>query len=488
VLRDLPAREARRRWVPRRPSATVRLVAGLAAAAALIVPTLLPRRDGDRASRSPTPTPVPSSDADAIAVARARNVEAYAREKARLHRDLVGKWVVIAERDPASVEGAYKPVVVGETLDAVAGLALDLPHRFVFRVGEDGDEDVFVSSWYAPRFAGHGIATALGMQVVMHGAVDVSKDGRSASFRGPTPFPRVAFHLAAPDGTASPRNGEATPEVFVGSVGPDLMLTPQDAAELRLARWEVPGTVVVGGVPCRRVRVTASVPAVGASGSVVACVPDVPAADLVQASRGRHMFWQWAPSLRDDLALDRDPLGAPLGDASTDERWIVFGNDRVLGRGTTVPEALAAADTFRDVVYHRYLTPWPMRAASESDDERAVDAVVEIGTSRFEARVPPMVWWDPAKGGPEVARARSAVLPVLVPRMTEAEWIAAGLALAEDPSPDALPRPEPPGRGPIDPPVATRRTAYALVSAWPKHAPDARRSAVARVTAYVVPR
>ncbi|MBL9086522.1 MAG: hypothetical protein JNM10_05225, partial [Planctomycetia bacterium] len=290
VLRDLPDREARRPWAPRRLGARARVALGLAAAAALIVPTVLLRRDGERASRPPDLgwSPVAPDAPATIAAARARNLEAYAREKARLHRDLVGKWVVIAERDPATVEGAYKSVVVGETLDAVAAIGAVSPHRFVFRVGEDGDEDVFVSSWYAPRFAGHGIATALGMQVVMHGAVDVSKDGRSATFGGPTPFPRVAFHLAALDGTASPRNGDATPEVFLGSVGPDLMLTPQDATELRLARWEVPGTVTVGGVPCRRARVTASVPAVGASGSVVACVPDVPMEDLVARSRARH--------------------------------------------------------------------------------------------------------------------------------------------------------------------------------------------------------
>ena len=490
VLRDLPDREARRPWAPRRLGARARVALGLAAAAALIAPTFLLRRDGDRASRPLAIgwTPLAPDAPATIAAARERNLEAYAREKARLHRDLVGKWVVIAERDPATVSGAYKPIVVGETLDDVAAIGADLPHRFVFRVGEDGDEDVFVSSWYAPRFAGHGIATALGMQVVMHGAVDVSKDGRSASFRGPTPFPRVAFHLAAPDGTASPRNGDATPEVFIGSVGPDLMLTPQDATELRLARWEVPGTVTVGGVPCRRVRVTASVPAVGASGSVVACVPDVPMETLVEASRARHRFWEWSEGLRADLALDREPLGSPLVEIGRHERWIVFGNDRVLGRGTTAQEALDAAHAFRDVVYHRYVTRWPMPTPAP-ESMWNLDAVVQVGAggARWAARVASLPA-DPS-AGVELFRKGPRERSVFVARLTEAEWTAAGLTQAEEAAaPVVLSDRERPMPRPASEDGGVLRAAWADVRVWSKDAPDQVHSVFTRIVAYVVPR
>ncbi len=249
--------------------------------------------------------------------------------------------------------------------------------------------------------------------------------------------------------------------------------------------------MTVGGVPCRRVRVTASVPAVGASGSVVACVPDVPMETLVEASRARHRFWEWSEGLRADLALDRDPLGSSLLEIGRHERWIVFGNDRVLGVGRPREEALDAANAFRDVVYHRYVTRWPMPTPPAPESMWGFDAVVEVGERLAAVRWAASVTYLPAgnhvEGDRRRFRKRPREWPVFVPRMTEGEWIAAGLARAED----AAGRLDKEGRGLRDraaPPGATLRAARANVRLWPKDAPEAARSVFARIVAYVVPR
>ncbi|MFO0932601.1 MAG: hypothetical protein U1E39_07815 [Planctomycetota bacterium] len=483
VLRDLPDREARRPWSPRRLGARARVALGLAAAAALVAPTFLLRRDGDRASRPPAIgwSPLAPDVPAEIEAARARNLEAYAREKARLHRDLVGKWVVIAERDPATVEGAYKPVVVGETLDDVAAFGAELPHRFVFRVGEEGDLETFASEWYGPRFAGSGFVKAMGLTsfgTMPGGGVELRRGDDAVTFGTASPFPRIRIGIEA---AIDPEVARSEPrEVFFGSVGPTLMLTPEDDARLRLARWEVPGTETVAGVPCRRVLVRVAIPDLEVAEAVVAAVPAVARETLVAMARERHRFWTWSDEMRASLNFEEDvvPAGEP--------RWVVFGNDRVLGVGRTVEAALAEADSFRDVVYHRYVTPWPMPTPPAPESRWGFDAVVEVERSgvRLAARVPNLPW-DPNFSA-DVVRARHPVLPVFVPRMTEAEWIAAGLARAEDASPVVWDRE---GLGPpAAPPGATLRAAWANARLWPKDAPDAVRSVFARLVAYVVPR
>jgi hypothetical protein len=133
--------------------------------------------------------------------------------------------------------------------------------------------------------------------------------------------------------------------VFVGTVGPALMLTADDAVRLHLEKWEVPGTASFfsGAIPCRRVLVDAHVPALEAKATLVACYPTVARDVLVKWQRGRDMFWQWGGGLL-QMTLARVPP----------DDWVVFGNDRVLGHGKTPEEAVAAADEETEFAYHRF--------------------------------------------------------------------------------------------------------------------------------------
>lgn len=468
ALGDRPAPSPRARLAPA-------FVAGALAVAAGLLVALWPRADSPEprppAPRADAPVAPPDADAQAAAVARARaqNRAIYAAEHARWP---AGTWVSIAWRDPATVEGAYKPVVLGASLEDVAAAGADALHRYLFRVGEEGDVETFVSSWYAPRFAGGGLVSALGIESWQGGdAVVLVKGEHRARFAGATPFPRVRATIAAPDGSPPRRTGDATPELWFGSVGPALMLTPQDADELGLSRFEVPGTETVGTVPCRRVRVTVEVPGLDAKAMLIGAVPDVPYEALVAASRARHRFWEWGEGLVPKLALAVPTLpGTPAL-----EHWIVFGNDRVLGRGASPQAAIEDADRFPDVVYQRYVLRWP-RAELPVGDERATLAVrVALpGGVEVEGRVRPTALERGGAAG-SAGSGASRVAVHVVPSIREAQWIRAGLHRAEGGDAEVSYYTslafEPGGRGAEPPPPPADgelRVAYAVLSVRPK--------------------
>lgn len=488
VLRSLPDRAmvtARRRT----PGVLAGFGWGLAAATALLLPLLL-LRGGDDDSRRTALAPV-VRDLQAIARARALNLVVYEREKARLHREFTGKWALIADMPAQRVtgEGGSSALTTADSLDALPPTPT-ATHRFVFRVGDEGDVTTFASSWYAPRFAGPALAQALEPRGTPERAADGPAFYRFLDFQDATPFPRARLRISAP-GEPSPRPVEGREEVFVGSVGPTLMLTPEDDTDLRLERWEVPGTETVMDVRCRRVLVTVSMPASGGDGTVVACVPDVPYVALVDLSRARGRFWEWADTLRADLRLSRI-VGVP--DSAASSHWLVFGNDRVLGDGASPETALAAADSLRDVVYHRYVLPWPRPEppTPEGPPVPGEDVVVEVGGLRFEGEASP----DAIRGGGPSggAGAWSEVPTVFVPAIGETDWVRAGLHRAED-GVDPILDQEVPSRPGSDfvsrsppPSGAVLRAAYARVSVAPRGDPSAKRERFLRILTYVVPR
>lgn len=326
-----------------------------------------------------------AEEAPQVAAARAKDrafYESAAGEDARAKDD--GRWMVIADG---------KVAATGDALDRVAGAAPAALHRFVFRVGEDGDAQEFITTWYAARFAGPPFLSALGLSYSGggRGGVTLSKDGRSVTSEVKGVFPRARLALSAP-GAGGPVDA-APVEVFVGTVGPELMLTPYDALRLDLARWEVPGTLNFwnGRLPCRRARVHVSVPGIPAEGTLTAAIPALDRERLIALQRGRDQFWQWGTG----GPISKMPLeGVPDGD------WIVFGNDRVLGHGPTPEEAVQAADTNPEFTYHRFCLrvpvdlPPPYTAVGTQQPEpiafdlrRFTKATVTLNGRRVEARV-----------------------------------------------------------------------------------------------------
>jgi len=353
-----PAPSPSRRWLT--------AVAAAGVAAAIVVGAVLwPRRDARLETPQPDALPPVEAAADRdaerseIARQRAANRAVYETEFPRMNVSK-GKWVAIAAEPPPNLEGAFKAIVLGETLDDVAKFAPHAKHRYVFRVGGEGDVETFASTWYAPRFAGHGLVNALGISSIQGGdGITLRKGGITVTEKGPTPFPRVRVAIDTPDRepVAAAAGDASATELWLGSVGPTLMLTPEDGARLSLARWEVPGVETVMGVPCRRVLVRVALVGLPGDATVVGAVPDVPYERLVALSRSRHSFWQWPDSLRGMLDLP--------GEGDARGQWLVFGNDRVLGRGPTPETAVTDADDrMKDVVYQRWVVRWPMLQAT----------------------------------------------------------------------------------------------------------------------------
>src|SRR5947208_13082669 len=69
---------------------------------------------------------------------RTADVAAYERERAALDREHAGEWAVIA---------GGKVVATAKALEDVEAKAPEAKHRFVFRVGEDGDAKEEITEW-----------------------------------------------------------------------------------------------------------------------------------------------------------------------------------------------------------------------------------------------------------------------------------------------------------------------------------------------------
>ena len=367
-----------------------------AAAAAVLVVFLLARTKRD--DRPPNdPPPVAAADVDAQ---RTKNEAAYASLKASLHEDHHGKWVVIA---------GGKLAATGKTLADVTTSPIEGAHRFVFQVGTEGDQTSFISTWYAARFAGPPLAGILDIDWTMGpNGVEVWREGgpRQKSF-GARPFPRLRFAVGAPgDERREPL------ELFLGSVGPPLVLTRADYERLNLARFEVPGTHTMMDVPCTRVVVTAGITEQDTARPVIAAVSRAPDEQMIDFARWRHRFWDWGGG-----------LGAQAI-APHSQGWIVFGNDRVLGAGATAEAAVRAAKGATDFAYHRYLVALPL----------ATDPVpLEVAPAGKEpVRAVPMEGPLGSLGRPSALLARG---DEVLPTVNEATAQRAGLQLLECPRP-----------------------------------------------------
>jgi hypothetical protein len=337
----------------RRPFA---LAAAAAAAVLGVVLWLVAQRGPEPTATDPRPAGAaaaraPWEEPPEVATERALNEACYEREKERLRREHAGKWAVIAHGRLIGVPEAR------ETPATARDRGVTAAHAFVFRVGEDGPREDFISEWYAPRFAGTGLPQALRLEWSMHDRALRREDHEREQKGIGSLFPRFLFDFEGPPREAGkPGPRLAAREVFVGTVGPPLMLAPEDAVALDLARWEIPGLVTIWNrVKCRQATVLVSVAGWDAPRAITALWPLEPRANLVLWAWRRNGFWN-TPFRDRFLAEAPDPDGT--------KPWILFGRDRVLARGSSPDEALLTALLQdREVSYHRILLRWPREPA-----------------------------------------------------------------------------------------------------------------------------
>src|SRR5437763_1586488 len=112
--------------------------------------------------------PAVASDADKMAVERAADEAGYREHcgwRSRLREEFLGCWVAIAGGKAFPVNATGTAVRPAATMDeAVSAAKAAFPnarHRFVFRVGEEGDLDEFVGGSNIPHVVGNAFQARL---------------------------------------------------------------------------------------------------------------------------------------------------------------------------------------------------------------------------------------------------------------------------------------------------------------------------------------
>jgi hypothetical protein len=150
--------------------------------------------------------------------------------------------------------------------DAIAAADLELPaslHRFVFRIGEEGDASEFLGGADLRHVLGNGFFVELEMGGIAlnglgpHGSLFAARDGLRTEITVPGPDDRM---FVRPE-VGPPGVSGCASELFVLSTGfgGTAVLPPETAAALSLNRWEIPGKITItaamqAGGECRRAR------------------------------------------------------------------------------------------------------------------------------------------------------------------------------------------------------------------------------------------
>lgn len=221
-------------------------------------------------------------DAAKTAAERALNEAGYREHIWRsylLHRHL-GEWVAIAggKAYPVNATGtAVRPAATMEEADAAARAAVpDAHHRFVFRIGEEGNLDESMGGAEIPHVLGNVFIADLerpdvemkGLgpnQKIYYAVPDVPAVGQKAQ--------RVEITAKGPDHrmfmkpeVGPPGTAGKAENLYVLSTGYAgcMTMSAESAAAASLHLWEVPGNVTVEGAlqkgVCRRARARVQFP------------------------------------------------------------------------------------------------------------------------------------------------------------------------------------------------------------------------------------
>lgn len=209
---------------------------------------------------------------------RRENEATFSREQDRLRSECRGQWVAIAGGQVHGPFPSWQAAV--EASDArVRGIA----HRFVFRPGRDDSDVEFVTSPWSntPGWNQFGRQFQLDQKLTIAASL-WARDGRSlAAADG-----RAAFRMGAP-GMAAELEASA---VCSGLFEHELTLTAEQARELALERFSVPGVARDRGFPvaCRKAWCRVVIPGLGIDTVLTAFViPDQVVAGAPQGEQPR---------------------------------------------------------------------------------------------------------------------------------------------------------------------------------------------------------
>jgi hypothetical protein len=242
------------------------------AASAMLACWLGPRVLADEPPQKPAPAPPPALAYDAARTQAEREAnevgyrEHVAGMRNRLLNDHLGAWVVMAKGKafPVNEHGTMvRPAAtMGEAVAAATKAAPDAAHRFVFRIGEEGE-------WQEP-LGGAELPHVLGVWFLMqferpdiemrgygpNQPIHFVKNGvrTEITAKGPDHRMFVRPELGPPGGAG---RADALYGLSTGFGGYGVMAA-ETAAAASLHLWEIPGHITVDGVfqkgTCRRAR------------------------------------------------------------------------------------------------------------------------------------------------------------------------------------------------------------------------------------------
>jgi hypothetical protein len=188
----------------------------------------------------------------------------YLRLKERLVPDELGKWLAIVDGRIVPADAHGKPVPTAVFADCVA--AADAVnekalHRFVFRIGEEGDV-LYADPAHSTRsVVGTALKSSLGITAGYDPRANEltwTRAGRSHRFK----FDHERFQIVLSDPFA--RQTMATPVVDSAGFGGFLALEANNASVLDGPRFEIPGRVLLrtgdGFQELRRTRIRVRIP------------------------------------------------------------------------------------------------------------------------------------------------------------------------------------------------------------------------------------
>jgi hypothetical protein len=264
----------------------MRLTLPVVAAALAVAPYSQDSRPPSSPSTAPAPIALSPSALvalDPVFAERAANQKVFDEEylavKEAAFEACAGRWIAIAGGSlwPRGVKGELAPAQdLDALLRALAEGAPGAKHRFVFRIGEEGDARYHFTLCDRPEFVGHLLLTQIGNVWISanDGVLRMPHDGPIT--KEAVPLGRGgASDLVAEIGALDAVKLVETDFVAANIYGGTAVVSAAKASALGLERWEIPGRVhSPGRREMRRARLTFRIPVIGFDRKLTVAVED----------------------------------------------------------------------------------------------------------------------------------------------------------------------------------------------------------------------